>query len=84
MSLSDAVIRSAKPKTDAYKLFDTGGLYLVVNPTGSKLWRLKYRYLGKEQLLAVGVYPTVSLKDARRREDATGLRVFGYYSATRV
>lgn len=71
MALSDAAIRAAKPAAKAYKLFDGGGLFLLVNPSGGKLWRLKYRHLGKEQALALGRYPDVGLKDAReRREEA--------------
>lgn len=52
-----------------YRLFDSGGLYLEVVPTGGRWWRVKYRFAGKEKRLALGVYPTVSLKDARRRRD---------------
>lgn len=71
ISLSDAKARSAKPKDRPYKLSDGEGLFLLVNPNGSKYWRLKYFYAGKEKLLALGVYPEVSLSDARvRRADA--------------
>lgn len=69
MALTDTVLRSAKPKSDQYKLHDTGGLFVIVKPSGSKLWRLKYRFLGKEQQLSLGRYPEVSLKDARERRD---------------
>ena len=77
MSLTDPAIRNAKPgvtpagkSTDKpYKLGDAGGLYLEVAPTGGKWWRLKYRYDGKEKRLSLGVYPDVSLKDARQRRD---------------
>ena len=65
--LTDTAIRTAKPKEKPWKLTDGGGLYLLVNPTGGKLWRLKYRFGGKEKLLALGSYPFVSLKDARTR-----------------
>ena len=69
--LTDTTIRSAKPKEKPYKLFDGGGLFLLVQPGGSRLWRLKYRIDGREKLLSVGTYPEVSLKSAReRREDA--------------
>lgn len=68
--LSDAQARSAKPKDKPYKLTDGGGLYLHVMPGGSKLWRLKYRYLGKEKLLSFGAYPEVSLAKARKARDA--------------
>ena len=52
-----------------YKKFDGGGLFLLIKPDGSKYWRLKYNYAGKEKLLALGVYPEVSLKDARKKRD---------------
>ena len=69
--LTEAQIRAAKPKDKAYKLFDTFGLYLRVEPGGSRLWRLRYRRSGKEKLLALGQYPYISLKRARElREDA--------------
>jgi hypothetical protein len=67
-------VRNAKPKDKAYRLFDGGGLYLDVTPHGSKLWRLKYHFGGKEKRLALGVYPAGSLSDARlRREQAKKL-----------
>jgi integrase len=71
MALSDTAIRNAKPQTKQYKLFDGGGLFLLVRTTGSKLWRLKYRINGKELQLTIGTYPETGLKEAReRREDA--------------
>lgn len=69
MPLSDTAIRNAKPGDKARKLFDGGGLYLEVAPSGGKWWRLKYRFDGKEKRLSLGVYPDVSLKDARDRRD---------------
>lgn len=69
MALSDAAVRSAKAKENQYKLYDDGGLFLIVKPSGGKLWRLKYRHLGREQQLSIGVFPAVSLKDARKRRD---------------
>ena len=65
MPLTDIAIRTAKLKDKPYKLSDSGGLYLLVNPTGSKLWRLKYRFAGKEKLLSIGAYPIIALADAR-------------------
>ena len=53
-----------------YKLADAGGLYLLITPAGGKLWRLKYRFEGKEKLLALGAYPDVGLALARERRDA--------------
>ncbi len=65
MPLTDTQIRNAKPTARAYKLFDGGGLHLVINPNGSKLWRLKYRHFGKEKTLSFGAYPHTSLRAAR-------------------
>ncbi|MFZ5724748.1 MAG: tyrosine-type recombinase/integrase [Pseudomonadota bacterium] len=70
MPLSDAAVRSVKPKEKPQKLADGGGLFLLVTPTGSKWWRLKYRYDGKEKLLSLGVYPDTGLKEAREKRDA--------------
>ncbi len=69
MPLTDAAIRNAKPADKAKKMFDGGGLYLEVAPSGGKWWRLKYRFNRKEKRLSLGVYPNVSLKDARERRD---------------
>ncbi len=71
MPLTATSILNAKPSSKARKLFDERGLYLLVNPRGSKLWRFKYRFNGKEKLLALGAFPEISLKQARdRREKA--------------
>jgi integrase len=69
MPLTDTAIKNAKPQESQRKLFDGGGLFLLVAPTGGKWWRLKYRFGSKEKLLSLGTYPTVSLKDARERRD---------------
>jgi integrase len=69
MALSDIAIRSAKPASKQFKLYDEGGLFLLVKPSGGKLWRLKYRHQGKEQALALGSYPDVGLKQARAGRD---------------
>lgn len=69
MPLSDPAIKKAKPEAKSYKLADGGGLFLLVTPTGGKLWRLKYRFGGKEKLLSVGAYPGVGLASARTRRD---------------
>lgn len=65
MSLTDTAIKKAKAGDKPVKLSDGKGLYLLVNPVGSKLWRWKYRYLGKEKVMALGAYPDVSLAQAR-------------------
>ena len=67
MSLSDAKVRNAKPQEKPYKITDGEGMFLLVTPSGSKYWRFKYLFAGKEKLLAFGVYPDVSLSDARER-----------------
>lgn len=70
MSLRDIQVRNAKPKAKPYKLFDGGGLYLEVTPSGGKAWRYKYRFAGKERRLSFGLYPDVTLADARERHAA--------------
>jgi len=65
MSLTDLAIRNAKPKETPYKLSDGGGLFLWVQPTGRKWWRYAYRYDGKQKLFALGIYPEVTLAEAR-------------------
>lgn len=69
MSLTDTAIKAAKPGDKPYKLFDERGLYLLVQPTGGRLGRLKYRVAGREKLLAIGAYPDVSLIKARERRE---------------
>ncbi|TBM21945.1 tyrosine-type recombinase/integrase [Hafnia paralvei] len=78
MALSDVKVRSAKPEAKAYKLTDGDGMVLLVHPNGSKYWRLRYRFGGKEKMLALGKYPEVSLADARaRRDEARKLLAYG-------
>ena len=67
--LTDMKVQKAKVKDKAVTIFDGGGLFLMVTPSGGKLWRFKYRYDGKQKLLAFGSYPEISLLDARRRRD---------------
>ena len=69
MPLTDSAIKTAKPKDKPYKLSDAHGLYLEITPTGSKLWRLKYRIAGKEKKLAFGAYPLTTLAEAREHRD---------------
>ena len=69
MPLTDVAIRKAKPRLKPYKMGDAGGLFLLVQPSGGRLWRLKYRIDGKEKKLAIGPYPDIGLADARRRRD---------------
>ncbi len=70
MALTDTAIRNAKPKEKPYKVTDSQGLYLLVNPRGSKLWRVKYRMNGVERKLALGSYPEITLAEARAARDA--------------
>ncbi len=65
--LTDMKCRNAKPQEKEYKLSDGHGMYLLVHPKGGKYWRLKYRVNGKEKLLSFGVYPEVSLEEARQK-----------------
>src|ERR1700682_937121 len=66
-ALSDAKARNAKPRSKPYKIADGDGLFLLITPSGSKYWRMRYFFGGKEKLLALGVYPEISLTDARER-----------------
>ncbi|MBA4143829.1 MAG: integrase arm-type DNA-binding domain-containing protein [Nitrosospira sp.] len=69
MALTDTAIRNTKPSEKPIKLTDERGLYLLLKPNGSRWWRFDYRYGGKRKTLSMGVYPDVSLKDARNRRD---------------
>ena len=69
MPLRDTNVRNAKPGPRPRKLSDGGGLHVLIRPSGSKLWRLAYRFAGKQKTLALGVYPAVSLEEARRQRD---------------
>ncbi|MGH8586821.1 MAG: tyrosine-type recombinase/integrase [Gammaproteobacteria bacterium] len=70
MSLTDTAIRNAKPGEKPVKLFDEGGLYLILTPAGGRWWRFDYRFAGKRRTLSMGVYPAVGLKQARDKRDA--------------
>lgn len=69
MALSNLAVKNAKPEAKAKKVSDERGLYLLVTPTGSKLWQFKYRIHGKEKKLSFGAYPDVSLSQARELRD---------------
>jgi integrase len=78
VALSDTAARNAKPGAKPVKLPDGGGLYLMITPSGGKLWRLKYRIEGKEKLLSIGSYPEISLSKARQlRDEARSLIATG-------
>jgi hypothetical protein len=70
MPLTDTAVRNAKQQEKPRKLSDGGGLHLLVNPDGARYWRMAYRYRGRQKTLAFGVYPIVSLADARAARDA--------------
>lgn len=75
MALTDTKVRAAKPDEKAYTLTDSDGLFLYVHPNGSKYWRFRFRFGGKQHLMAFGVYPEISLADARGRRDAARKQV---------
>lgn len=75
MPLTNTQVRALKPKDRSYRKWDDRGLYVEVFPTGSKLWRYKYRYLGKEKRLPLGAYPKVKLGEARRGRDVARLQL---------
>jgi len=77
MPLTEMTIRQAKPGRKSRKLFDSGGLYLEIAPSGGKWWRLKYRYQGKEKRISLGVYPGVGLREARERRDTARAALAG-------
>lgn len=67
--LTDIAVRKAKPAERPYKLADSGGLYIMISPTGARSWRMKYRFDGREKTLTFGLYPAVSLGEARDKRD---------------
>jgi integrase len=78
MPLSSLAVQNAKPRENFYVLTDGNGLHLLVNPNGSKLWRLRYRFSGKQNMLSLGSFPEISLADARaKRDDARKLLANG-------
>ncbi|ENE0868033.1 integrase arm-type DNA-binding domain-containing protein [Klebsiella variicola] len=78
MALTDTKVRSAKPQEKEYTLVDGDGMFLLIHPNGSKYWRFRFRFGGKQHLMAFGVYPETSLADARqKREEARKLVAAG-------
>jgi hypothetical protein len=83
MKLSEAKIRSAKPKETAYKIGDGDGLYLFITPNGHKYWRMKYFFENRERVLSIGPYPEISLAEAReKRFEIRKLKANGLDAAT--
>ena len=78
MQLSEFAVRKAKPREKSYRISDGGGLHLLVQPSGSKLWQLRYRHAGKENILSFGPYPLITIAEARqKRHDAKKLLLDG-------
>ena len=76
MPLNDTQLRQIRPRDKAYRLSDGGGLFVEVRPNGSKLWRLAYRFDGKQKLMALGSYPETGLARAReKRHEAKSLLI---------
>ncbi len=75
MPLSDIQIRNLKPRDKAYNVSDFEGLYVLVKVNGSKLWQFKYRLHGKERLLSIGIYPDVTLAQARKAKEEARAKV---------
>jgi len=69
MPLTETLVKETKPTNKIIRIYDTKGLYLEINPSGGKYWRLKCRFNGKEKRLALGIYPDVSLNDAKHKRD---------------
>lgn len=80
MVLTNTEVLKAKPGPSPIKMADRRGLYLLITPTGSKLWRWKYRFLGKEKLMAIGAYPDVSLAQARDNVDRARQVLFEFFA----
>ena len=78
MPLTEITIKNLKPRDKLYRIADEKGLCIEVTPSGGKLWRLKYRFDGKQKLLALGKYPEITLEEAReRRDDARKMLAHG-------
>ena len=75
MALTDIEVRKAKVREKEYEMYDSLGLFVLVKPNGSKLWRQKYKLHGKERNVAHGSYPSISLKEAREKRDAINNRL---------
>ena len=73
--LTELKCRNFEEKDKSYKKFDGGGMFLLIKPDGKKYWHLKYNYAGKEKLMALGVYPVVSLKEARAKRDECRIKI---------
>lgn len=77
LKLTDEIIRNLEPTIKPYKIFDGYGLYIFVQPNGSKRWQLKYRFEGREKKLSFGIYPFVSLDEARHMRHTAKKILYG-------
>ena len=78
MKLTDMAIKKAKPREQVYSLGDGNGLSLIVEPNGSKGWRFRYQFNGKSKMISLGIYPVITLNEAReKRDDAGRLVAYG-------
>lgn len=82
--MSEDTVRNAIPKDKQFALFDGGGLFLLVRPSGGKLWRLKYRFDNKDKKLALGAYPAITLEEARIKRDAAKELVLQCFDPTEI
>ena len=73
--LTELQCRNFQPQDKSYKKFDGGGMFLLIKPNGNKYWHLKYKYAGKEKLVSLGVYPGISLKEARKKRDEVKIKI---------
>ena len=73
--LTELQCKNFQPQDKSYKKFDGGGMFLLVKPNENKYWHLKYKYAGKEKLVSLGVYPAVSLKEARKKRDEVKIKI---------
>jgi integrase len=80
--LTELQCKNFQPQSKSYKKFDGGGMFLLIKPNGNKYWHLKYKYAGKEKLLSLGVYPRVSLKEARKKRDELKIKISEHVDPT--
>ena len=73
--LTELQCKNFQLQDKSYKKFDGGGMFLLVKPSGNKYWHLKYKYAGKEKLVSLGVYPGISLKEARKKRDEVKIKI---------
>lgn len=75
--LTATAVKQAKSESKPYSIIDGGGFYLLVKSNGTKCWRYNYRFLGKQKMLSIGVYPEISLADARKHHELARIKLAG-------